>query len=70
MDQPTMYDPYQVTPDVDVLPAYFSIPGLGIVPVNAFVLKAATPNISTTSSTSIHTRMVIPRPVQAGLLRR
>ncbi len=43
MDQPTMHDPYQAAPDVDVLPAYFPIPGLGIIPVNAFVLKAAEP---------------------------
>ena len=43
MNQPTMYDAVQVTPDVHVLPAYFPIPGLGIIPVNAFVLKAAEP---------------------------
>jgi len=43
IDQPIMYEPYQATPDVDVLPAYFPIPGLGIIPVNAFVLKAAEP---------------------------
>ncbi len=43
MDQPIMCDPYQATPEVDVLPAYFPIPGLGIVPVNAFILKAAEP---------------------------
>lgn len=43
MDQPTMCEPYQAAPDVDVLPAYFPIPGLGIIPVNAFVLKAVEP---------------------------
>ena len=43
MDQPTMFEPYQAAPDIVVLPAYFSIPGLGILPVNAFVLKAAEP---------------------------
>jgi flavorubredoxin len=43
MDQPTMCEPYQAAPDVDVLPAYFPIPGLGIIPVNAFVLRATEP---------------------------
>jgi flavorubredoxin len=33
----------QVTPDIDILPSFFPIPGLGGVPVNAFVLKAAQP---------------------------
>lgn len=43
MDQPTIFEPYQATTDIDVLPSYFPIPGLGILPVNAFVLKAAEP---------------------------
>jgi flavorubredoxin len=43
MDKPTMFEPYQAAADIDVVPAYFPIPGLGIVPVNSFVLKAAQP---------------------------
>jgi flavorubredoxin len=43
MDNPTMFEPYQAAPDIEVLPAFFPIPGLGILPVNAFVLKAAEP---------------------------
>ncbi|MFC1634796.1 MBL fold metallo-hydrolase [Planctomycetota bacterium] len=43
MDKPTMFEPYQAAADIDVVPAYFPIPGLGIIPVNAFVLKAAQP---------------------------
>ena len=43
IDKPTMCAPYQAATDVEVLPAYFPIPGLGILPVNAFVLKAAEP---------------------------
>jgi flavorubredoxin len=43
MDKPTMFEPYSATADIDVVPSYFPIPGLGIVPVNAFVLKAAQP---------------------------
>jgi len=33
----------KVTPDIDVLPSYFPIAGFGLVPVNAFVLKAREP---------------------------
>ena len=43
MDHPTMFEPYQAAPDICVLPSFFPVPGLGIVPVNAFVLKAAEP---------------------------
>ncbi|MBN1919073.1 MAG: MBL fold metallo-hydrolase [Verrucomicrobia bacterium] len=35
--------PYHVTPDVEVLPAHFPIPGAGFLPVNAFVIKAREP---------------------------
>ena len=38
-----MFEPYQAAPDIEVVPSYFPIPGLGILPVNAFVLKAAQP---------------------------
>jgi flavorubredoxin len=38
-----MFDPYQAAHDIDVIPSYFPIPVLGILPVNAFVLKAAEP---------------------------
>jgi flavorubredoxin len=43
MDKPTMYEPYQVASDIEVVPSYFPIPGFGILPVNAFVLKSAEP---------------------------
>jgi glyoxylase-like metal-dependent hydrolase (beta-lactamase superfamily II) len=33
----------QVRPDVHILPSFFPIPGLGTVPVNAFVLKSRQP---------------------------
>jgi len=43
MDKPTMFEPYQAAADIDIIPSYFPIPGLGILPVNAFVLKASQP---------------------------
>jgi hypothetical protein len=43
MDKPTIFEPYPVGPDIYILPAYFPIPGLGFLPVNAFVIKAKEP---------------------------
>ena len=43
MDVPTMFEPYQVETDIDVIPSYFPIPIYGFLPVNAFVLKASQP---------------------------
>jgi flavorubredoxin len=34
---------YQAMPDIQVLPAHFPIPGMGFLPVNAFVIKAREP---------------------------
>ena len=38
-----MFEPYRAAAEIDVIPSYFPIPGLGILPVNAFVLNAAHP---------------------------
>jgi flavorubredoxin len=35
--------PHQAMPDVMVLPAHFPVPGMGFLPVNAFVIKAREP---------------------------
>jgi len=43
MDKPIMFEPYRAAAEIDVIPSYFPIPGLGILPVNAFVLNAAQP---------------------------
>lgn len=34
---------YQVMSDIEVLPAHFPVPGAGLLPVNAFVIKAKEP---------------------------
>ena len=38
-----MDTPYQVIPDIEILPAHFQVPGAGYLPVNAFVIKAKEP---------------------------
>lgn len=43
MDTPTLQAPRRAAPDTDVLPSIFPAPGLGLVPVNAFVIHAKQP---------------------------
>ena len=38
-----MEKPYQAAPDTYVLPAYHPVPGIGLLPVNAFVIKSKEP---------------------------
>jgi flavorubredoxin len=38
-----MVDTYRATPDIDVITSDFTIPGFGLLPVNAFVLKGREP---------------------------
>jgi flavorubredoxin len=38
-----MDKPYQIMPDIEILPAHFPISGMGFLPVNAFVIKAKEP---------------------------
>jgi len=38
-----MDKPYKAMPDIEVLPSHFPIPGMGFLPINAFVIKAAEP---------------------------
>ena len=43
MEKPTIFEPYSVTPDIDVIPSWFPIPGFGVLPVHAYLLRAAEP---------------------------
>lgn len=43
MNTPTMLSPLQVAPDTHLIPAYLPIPGMGVIPINAFVIEAAEP---------------------------
>lgn len=38
-----MEKPYKATDEVHVLPSYATIPGMGVLPINAYVLKAKEP---------------------------
>jgi len=54
MDKPRMFEPYRAAPDIHVLPSYFPIPGFGILPINAFVLRAAEPVLVDTGLTLLN----------------
>ena len=43
MDQPTMVGSRPVADDTESIVSYFPIPGYGILPINAFVIRAAEP---------------------------
>ncbi|MBI4775027.1 MAG: MBL fold metallo-hydrolase [Deltaproteobacteria bacterium] len=43
VDKPTAFEPYRAAPDTTVLPAYFPIPGFGILAINAFLVQGAEP---------------------------
>jgi glyoxylase-like metal-dependent hydrolase (beta-lactamase superfamily II) len=43
MDAPSMLEPRQVAPDTISLTSYFPLPGLGVLPVNAFVVRSRQP---------------------------
>ncbi len=53
MQLPMMMDPISVAQDADVLPAYFPIPGMGVLPVNAFVIRGAQPVLVDTGLTAL-----------------
>jgi flavorubredoxin len=45
MQQPTMLDPQAVAPDTYLLGGYLPVPGYGVLPVNAFLIRGAQPTL-------------------------
>lgn len=43
MHQPHVGEPFAALPDTHVLPTYWPAPGLGTIPMNAFLIRAAEP---------------------------
>lgn len=43
MKEATLFDPYKVTSDIDVIPSWFPIPGFGMLPVHTYLIRAAEP---------------------------
>jgi glyoxylase-like metal-dependent hydrolase (beta-lactamase superfamily II) len=53
MDTLEMHSPAAVTPDTVVLPAYCPVPGLGILPINAYLIKGAQPVLVDTGAVAL-----------------
>ena len=43
MDYPMMFEPRSVAAETESLTSYFPIPGYGVLPVNAFLIRATQP---------------------------
>lgn len=43
MDQPTMFEPRPVATDTESIVSYFPLPGYGIIPINAFLIRSVQP---------------------------
>lgn len=43
MNTPQMFDTFRVEPETSVLPAYLPVPGLGVLPVNSFLIHGSEP---------------------------
>jgi flavorubredoxin len=43
MDTATLFPPRRAGADTDILPSYFPAPGLGLVPINAYLIRAKEP---------------------------
>lgn len=45
MDEPVLTEPFRIAPDVHVLSTHVPLPGLGVLPVNAFLIEGAEPTL-------------------------
>jgi flavorubredoxin len=43
IEVPTVFAPTPVAPDIDVIPSYLPVPGMGVIPANAYVIRATEP---------------------------
>lgn len=41
--EPTLGEPFAAAPDTHVIPTYWPVPNVGVIPMNAFVIRAAEP---------------------------
>ena len=58
MNTPQMFDAYRVAPETSVLPAYLPLPGLGVLPVNSFVIHGSEPVLIDTGLAALRDEFV------------
>ena len=44
---PVLGEPFAAAPDTHVIPTYWPVPNVGVIPMNAFVIRAAEPGVDT-----------------------
>ena len=58
MNEPTMFESRESAPDIVSLVSYIPIPGYGVLPVNAFVIKAKEPVLVDTGMASVRSEFM------------
>jgi glyoxylase-like metal-dependent hydrolase (beta-lactamase superfamily II) len=58
MDQPTSFDAHRVAPETFILPAYMPLPGIGVLPINAFLIRAQQPLLIDTGLSALRDHFV------------
>lgn len=58
MNEPTMFESRESAPDIVSLVSYIPIPGYGVLPVNAFVIKAKEPVLVDTGMVSVRSEFM------------
>lgn len=58
MNEPTMFESRESAPDIVSLVSYIPIPGYGVLPVNAFVIKAREPVLVDTGMASVRSEFM------------
>jgi flavorubredoxin len=58
MDMPTLDEPRLVAPDTHALTTYIPVPGMGVLPVNAYVIRAAQPVLVDTGIPALGAELV------------
>lgn len=58
MTQPVLFEPRQVAPETYSLPGYLPVPGLGILPVNAFLVLGKEPLLVDTGLAALRTEFM------------
>jgi glyoxylase-like metal-dependent hydrolase (beta-lactamase superfamily II) len=51
--EPVLGEPFAADPDTHVIPTYWPVPGTGVIPMNAFVIRAAEPVLVDTGTAAL-----------------
>lgn len=58
MNQPTMHPSQKVAPEITALNSYMPLPGLGVIPINAFVIRSDQPVLVDTGLAALSTEFI------------